>query len=364
MKDRIVFVDYVRVIACFLVMLVHSSECFYCTSFDTAMLASESNRLWVSLYDGGIGRISVPLFMLISAFLLVPMKPGTTMVDFYKRRFARILPPMVFFLLLYTFLPCLFGWISGEQMCHELLMLPFNFPSSAGHLWFMYPLISLYLIIPIVSPWLEKATAREERLFLSFFVLSTFVPWLTRFVSADLWGTCHWNPYFGALYYCSGYLGYLVMAHYIRVHLDWNKRKRMCVGLVALILGGSFSAWSFYHTGVPGVEMHTPVLEWGWPFCTPNVLLATFGAFLLLTCIEQAEAPRWLTDLSKLTFGMYLMHLLFLNNIAPLIIGEDVSNPIVPVALAIPCIAVLTFTCSALTTKLISLIPGSKWVIG
>ncbi len=99
-------------------------------------------------------------------------------------------------------------------------------------------------------------------------------------------------------------------------------------------------------------------------FCTPNVLLATFGAFLLFTCIEQAEAPRWLTGLSRLTFGMYLMHIFFLNTIAPLIIGEDVANPAVPVALAIPCIAVLTFTCSALTTKLISLIPGSKWLIG
>lgn len=363
MKERIVFVDYVRVIACFLVMLVHSSECFYCTAFDTAMLASESNRLWVALYDGGIGRISVPLFMLISAFLLVPMKEGTSMTDFYKRRFGRILPPMVIFLLLYVLLPWLFGWIGGDQALHELAILPLNFPSSAGHLWFMYPLISLYLIIPIVSPWLRKATAKEERLFIGFFVLSTFVPWLTRFVSAELWGTCHWNP-FGALYYCSGFLGYLVMAHYVRVHLDWSRGKRMLVGLVALILGGAFTAWSFYHTGVPGKEMYTPVLEWAWQFCTPNVLLATFGAFLLFTCIEQEEAPRWLTGLSKLTFGMYLMHIFFLNSIAPLIIGEDVANPLVPVALAIPCIAVLTFTCSALTTKLISLIPGSKWVIG
>ena len=30
-SNRIVFIDYVRVIACFLVMLVHASENFYCT---------------------------------------------------------------------------------------------------------------------------------------------------------------------------------------------------------------------------------------------------------------------------------------------------------------------------------------------
>lgn len=47
MNKRIVFIDYIRVIACFLVMLVHSSENFYCWTADTSMLANESNRLWM-----------------------------------------------------------------------------------------------------------------------------------------------------------------------------------------------------------------------------------------------------------------------------------------------------------------------------
>ena len=82
MNKRIVFIDYIRVIACFLVMLVHSSENFYCWTADTSMLANESNRLWVAIFDGALGRISVPLFMVVSAFLLVPVKVGTTMSDF------------------------------------------------------------------------------------------------------------------------------------------------------------------------------------------------------------------------------------------------------------------------------------------
>ena len=78
---RIVFVDYLRVIACFLVMLVHASENFYAADAsglagNVSMLANEQNRFWVAFYDGTLGRISVPLFMLASAFLLVPLKPG------------------------------------------------------------------------------------------------------------------------------------------------------------------------------------------------------------------------------------------------------------------------------------------------
>lgn len=86
-ENRIVFVDYLRVVACFLVMLVHASENFYAADAsglagNVSMLANEQNRFWVAFYDGTLGRISVPLFMLASAFLLVPLKPGVSMVDF------------------------------------------------------------------------------------------------------------------------------------------------------------------------------------------------------------------------------------------------------------------------------------------
>lgn len=110
MKQRIVFLDYIRIVACFMVMLVHASENFYGATDsgvaeNISMLANENNRFWVALYDGGISRTAVPLFMIVSAFLLVPMPIGQTMTQFYSHRFKRILPPFICFLLLYTFLP-------------------------------------------------------------------------------------------------------------------------------------------------------------------------------------------------------------------------------------------------------------------
>ena len=35
-----------------------------------------------------------------------------------------------------------------------------------------------------------------------------------------------------------------------------------------------------------------------------------------------------------------------------------------PTVVAIPCIAVVTFICCFVTTKIISFIPGSKWIVG
>ncbi len=391
MNKRIEFIDWIRVVACLMVMLVHASENFYGADSsglagNVSMLANESNRFWVSFYDGFVSRAAVPLFMIVSAFLLVPMKPGQTMTSFYKHRFGRILPPFVFFLLLYTFLPLLWGGMTWEQSLADLKLLPFNFPSMAGHLWFMYPLISLYIIIPVVSPWLEKVSAKDERIFLGFFIFTTFIPWF-RLITPELWGECFWNN-FGAFWYCSGYLGYLVLAHYIRFHLDWDRRKRLTVGLLCFLVGGAFTGWSFWLKGTPGVLIPTPEIEWSWPFCTPNVLMQTFGLFLMFSCIGMGKAgvvdagagvagvpsaasnagaagkESFVSRLARLTFGMYLVHMFFLAPIATWIIGGDVANPTIPVSIAIPAIAILSYISSAVAVKLVSLLPGSKYLVG
>ncbi len=366
--NRIPFLDYLRVTACFLVMLVHAAETFYGADSSglagpVSMLATENNRFWVAFWDGAFGRVAVPLFMMVSSYLLAPMPEQQTMNTFYRHRFMRILPPMITFLFLYTFLPLLWGGMTWEQSMADLQRIPFNFPSMAGHLWFMYPLISLYLIIPVLSPWLRTASARDERLFIYLFAFSTLTPWLHRFVSAELWGECFWNP-FTALWYCSGFIGYLVLAHYVRFHLHWSRQRRLAVGAVCFVVGAAFTAWSFWLKGVPGEIISTPMLEWSWEFCTPNVLLATFGLFLLFTCIQKKESPVGVAELSRLSFGMYLMHLFFLAPIAKWMVAGDVASPLLPVGLAIPVIAMLTFLFCALATKVLSFLPGSKYLFG
>lgn len=360
---RIAFLDYLRVFACFLVILVHASENYYGAEGSTDMagpqsyLADETNRLWVSVYDG-FARMSVPLFMMISAYLLVPMKKGQTSWQFYIHRFSRILPPFLLFMILYSTLPMLWEQIDADTSLKDLSRLFLNFPTVAGHLWFMYPLISLYLFIPIISPWLEKATAREERFFIGLFLLSTCMPYLNRFCG-EVWGQCFWNEYH-LLWYFSGYLGYLVLGHYIRFHLQWSREKRFFIGLVLMVLGAYWTIYSFYIQAVPGIIHSTTVIEIGWAFCTINCVLLTTGAFLLFSCIQSAEAPRLILDMSQLSYGVYLMHIFWLG----LWVTIFKHNLALPTVAAIPVISVATFISSYLTGKLISFIPGSRWLIG
>lgn len=360
---RIVFLDYIRVFACFLVMLVHSSENFYGAPGPTDMagpqswLSDEYDRLWVSLYDG-ISRMAVPLFMIVSAFLLVPMKEGQTAFEFYKRRAVRILPAFLFFMVVYSTVPMLWNQIDIETSLTDLGRLPLNFPTLAGHLWFMYPLISLYLFIPMISPWLTKASKKEEGFFIGLFILSTCMPYMCRFFG-EVWGQCFWNE-FHMLWYFSGYLGYLVLAHYIRVHVDWSVRRRMMVGGLLFAVGGVWTILSFYLQAEPQVLHSTPEIEIGWNFCTINCLLLTSGAFLMFTCIQREKTPKVVAELSNLSYGMYLIHILWLG----MWVGVFKDSMELPTVAAIPAIAVCTFFSCWISTKLLSVIPGCHWFVG
>ena len=242
---RIVFLDYIRVFACFLVILVHANENFYGAPGSTDMagpqsfLANEADRLWVSVYDG-FSRMAVPLFMIVSAFLLAPMKEEQSMWQFYRQRCLRILPPFFIFMLLYSTLPMLWGQIDGETSMKDLSRIFLNFPTLAGHLWFMYPLISLYLFIPIISPWLRKATAKEERFFIGLFVLSTCMPYLNRWSGLSCSGalhsctpyvepfqTFHYRNYFNGDRCCMDYLFILCAGYTRRTPFHTCNRNRM-----------------------------------------------------------------------------------------------------------------------------------------
>lgn len=353
-SDRIIFLDYLRVISCFLVIMVHASETFY--GLEGNLILSQDHRLWIGIWDG-MSRVAVPLFMMCSAYLLLPMKEGQGWGAFYKRRFLRVVPPMIVFMVLYSIVPAIVGTSTWKEAWAAVAYIPLNFPANAGHLWFMYPLLGMYLLIPVLSPWVRKATARQERFILYLWLISTCLPYLNRWVG-DIWGQCWWNNY-DMLYNFAGYPGYFLLAHYIREHIDWDRSKRLWIGLISAITGLVTTFLSFYLQAVPGTGISYIELEIGWCFCTLNCVVFTFGIFLLLTCIERpGPLYKLVRDISEKSYGMYLMHMFFVFMFAPML------TPILPIWAAIPLISLLTYIISYIITGLISLVPGSRWVIG
>ena len=114
---RIVFLDYLRAIACFMVILVHVCEAFY-FNLDGISFSSNADRWWISFIDSSL-RPCVPLFIMASAYLLVPLKDSTPV--FFKRRFTVCAFPLSSGGFFMPFYPCCGAVTVGTARKHTYL---------------------------------------------------------------------------------------------------------------------------------------------------------------------------------------------------------------------------------------------------
>lgn len=362
--SRVYFLDYTRVVACFMVILVHCIEPFYLADGGT-VIASKSDALWVTCINSLL-RIAVPLFIMISSYLLVPIAGSTE--SFYRRRVERVVIPFIIFSLLYALIP---AWGSGGEIdiIGNLKILTFNFLPLSGHLWFVYMILGVYLIMPIISPWLERVSARGERAFLMLWILATAVPFIREISegvrgSEGIWGEASWNE-FGMLYYVSGFIGYVVAAHYIRKYVDWGVAKTLCISLPMLVVGYAITAIPFY-TAIPdsypireSIDLAID-MELSWSFTSLGAALQTLAVFLMFKLIHKpCKIYPLFKHLSKRSYGIYLAHMFVLVPTFAWVSGWGMPTPLVMVISAL-----LTMVFTAIFVELIALLPKSKYIIG
>ena len=88
-RKREIWIDWLRVAACFLVMLTHSVEPFYLGG-EGSLIRTSSDAVWVSVLDV-ISRAAVVLFVIASSYLQFPVHYPAG--EFFRRRAVRILVP-------------------------------------------------------------------------------------------------------------------------------------------------------------------------------------------------------------------------------------------------------------------------------
>ena len=83
-RNREVWLDWLRVIACMLVMLTHATEPFYLGG-EGSLILTQSDAVWVAVMDV-FSRAAVVLFIIASSYLQFPLHYPTG--DFLRRRAA------------------------------------------------------------------------------------------------------------------------------------------------------------------------------------------------------------------------------------------------------------------------------------
>lgn len=366
-KENIGWVDAMRVLACFLVVFSHSCDAFI------AQFNNDYGTFLQGCALGSLVRPCVPLFVMMTGVLLLPLKG--TMGEFYSKRLKRIAIPLVFWSLALPVVYYLYlnffvssnspfidmSSFTWQMTLRKMFTFIFNFNYDTTPLWYLYMLIGLYFIIPIFGTWLKCAARKEIKLFLYLWGASLFLPYvkivapflgyLGVFGNMGILGECDWNAY-GTFYYVSGFVGYLVLAYYlVKYPLQWGWRKMAAVCIPMFVVGYAvtFGGYVVMQEFFPGNYAY---LEIVWLFSGINVFMMTFPVFVVVQKINAASSPR-LSAVASMTFGIYLCHFVIIQ------MGYDFYEAImpagVPAVVKILCNAVTVFVVSYLVVRLLSI---------
>jgi surface polysaccharide O-acyltransferase-like enzyme len=346
---RVFSMDLLRVIACYLVMNQHASEFYYIGDKGSVILGN--NTFWVGIISS-LGRISVPLFVMISGYFLIPMK-GTTSA-FFKKRVTRVVYPFVFWCIAFAVYYVFYRGDTLQQLGTNILHIPVNFGTEVGHLWYVYMLLGLYLLVPILTPWLQRCSKRELQGYLGLWAFTALLPYIHR-LYPEVLGECFWNAS-PLLYYFTGFVGFLLLGYYIKVYGGWGITKSILLVAVGYaITAGLFCSRINSAANVPDLEL-------SWNFCSLNVAIMAFGIFSLVHAITSSGTScvgRTVTDISSRSYGMYLGHIMLLN------FYHDLwGNLFASTLLEVPFLALCSFVTIYLIVRLLSYLPWSKYWLG
>ena len=172
-RSHVVWLDVVRFVAMFTVVCCHSADPFNFYPGEPPANIDQI-KFWGAAY-GSFLRPCVPLFVMITGALLLPLKDDTSV--FYKKRISRVFWPFLIWSVLYNLFPWITGQLglspevildffpySGEEVARQSLDVslryiaetPLNCTIVDVHLWYIYLLIGLSLYLPVFSAWWKK----------------------------------------------------------------------------------------------------------------------------------------------------------------------------------------------------------------
>ncbi len=374
-KHNIGWIDVLRIAACFMVVFAHCCDPF------VAQFDNNREMFLTGVFAGSLTRPCVPLFVMMTAVLLLPIKNEESAASFYKKRIGRIAIPLVFWSIALPVLTYIyFAHINPEtqnmqlsadaytaaSLTDKLYTFIFNFNFDTTPLWYLYMLIGLYIIMPIVGSWLQQATKKDIRTVLYIWGATLFMPYISmvapmlgytgNYGNMGLLGVCDWNVY-GTFYYISGFVGYVILAYYLnRYPLEWSWQKIATVCTPLFLLGYAITSIGYIITNnyFPGNYAYLEIL---WYFTGINVFMMTFPIFVIFRKLSIKPSKR-LSQMASLTFGIYLCHFVFT------FISYDIfDTAALPYLLRIILATATTFTVSACLVWVMSKNKATKILI-
>lgn len=252
---------------------------------------------------------TVPLFVMLSgALVLSPRAHAAGPAAFYRKRFARILPALVVWNLVYLIVARVL--MRGEDLTRNGVIKLLIDGKIFTAMYFLWLIAGLYLVAPVIAAFLSQGGERRARVLAAVALSFTLVSFATVGVSVligvprpiHLGALTHWWPY----------VGYFVAGWALR-SVRLSRRAVLVASTVAVVLLAE-GVWQW------GVSPAHRTLQALMPisYLGTSIAIATICIFLVGITLGARLAPgprasTWLVRLSEASFGVFLVHLLILE---------------------------------------------------
>jgi surface polysaccharide O-acyltransferase-like enzyme len=347
-------VDLIRTIAIFLVILLHASV----ESYSSLILDSTGYFVywWSSTIYNSIALPCVPLFvMLTGALLLQPSKINEPIRVFLKKRLGRISLVFAFWSVVF------FAWsyfADHTTLSVNSIFQGFMFAGAYYHFWFIFLIIGLYLMTPI----LRVVVAHAERKILRYLVVLWFVgvsimPLLELSIGYSL------NS---SIFLIGGWVGYFVLGAYlttgrIRVR-TWVLYGLLASGFVSTMIGAWVMAFPLHSVGRYFFFFDS---------LTVNVIVASIALFIILSKYptnwpgtNHPNIGKVIHAISENTLPIYLFHMIILLSLQRGYFGFKLSLTTLNPFIEIPLSATITLFITLALILLMKKVPVLKKLIG
>lgn len=153
MNERIVYIDWLKIIAALMVVMIHTSRMLYLNNPE-GMLSYQ-----LGFWNAELVRSAVPLFFMISGALL--LRPG---YDANPRKMVHKALKVLSLMLIWSFVYAIIN-------VHQVTLNGLVFATIKGpfHFWFFEYLIGLYLLTPLFKAIAEYKVGLLVRYYLALF---------------------------------------------------------------------------------------------------------------------------------------------------------------------------------------------------
>lgn len=344
-RGRPVYVDLIRTIAMLAVPLLHAAGRFTITPQQLFQLGHLELASWfiVDLYQS-LAVIGVPLFLMLTGALLLQPEKNDNLSGFFKKRWARIGLPTLFWGVSY------FAWdflvvnipFTVDTIIQGILNGPYT------QFWYLYVLVGLYLFTPILRVFIAHADPVVVKYFITLWIIGVAVlPFFGLFTTFELTDN---------LFTLTGYVGYLVLGTYLST-VQVRRRTTLLLAILGIVLTavGTF----VMAATVGGSEMY-----FFQQYFSPTVILSSVSLFLLLLTIlppanQNEGKPSVLGKLIKVislnTLGIFLIHVMINETVQRGYLGFMLNRDILNPVFEVPLLAMIV-----LFTSLVILVGAKK----